>query len=163
MLVKNITAEHVFLACGHTDMRKSIDGLAAIVQQNFKLDPFSKDVFMFCGRRKDRIKALFWDGDGFSLLYKRLDNGKFCWPKSPNCFLQYLFTQSCRVIWRILHRQKGDFCSTSKLPIANEFFRRHSFFCFFACSLSLQLRIISSEPQYIKNTANRLSGKSLTY
>ena len=82
MLVKNITAEHVFLACGHTDMRKSIDGLAAIVQQNFKLDPFSKDVFMFCGRRKDRIKALFWDGDGFSLLYKRLDNGKFCWPKS---------------------------------------------------------------------------------
>ena len=84
MLVKNITAEHVFLACGYTDMRKSIDGLAAIVQQNFKLDPFSKDVFMFCGRRKDRIKALFWDGDGFSLLYKRLDNGKFCWPKSPN-------------------------------------------------------------------------------
>ncbi|MBE6105097.1 IS66 family insertion sequence element accessory protein TnpB, partial [Anaerovibrio lipolyticus] len=59
MLVKNITAEHVFLACGHTDMRKSIDGLAAIVQQNFKLAPFSKDVFMFCGRRKDRIKALF--------------------------------------------------------------------------------------------------------
>ena len=84
MLVKNITAEHVFLACGHTDMRKSIDGLAAIVQQNFKLDPFSKDVFMFCGRRKDRIKALFWDGDGFSLLYKRLDNGNFCWPKSQN-------------------------------------------------------------------------------
>ena len=83
MLVKNITAERVFLACGHTDMRKSIDGLAAIVQKNFKLDPFSKDVFMFCGRRKDRIKALFWDGDGFSLLYKRLDNGKFCWPKSP--------------------------------------------------------------------------------
>ena len=84
MLVKNITAEHVFLACGHTDMRKSIDGLAAIVQQNFKLNPFSQDVFMFCGRRKDRIKALFWDGDGFSLLYKRLDNGKFRWPKSKN-------------------------------------------------------------------------------
>lgn len=70
MLVKNITAEHVFLACGHTDMRKSIDGLAAIVQQNFKLNPFSQDIFMFCGRSKDRIKALFWDGDGFSLLYK---------------------------------------------------------------------------------------------
>lgn len=68
MLVKNITAEHVFLACGHTDMRKSIDGLAAIVQQNFKLNLFSQDIFMFCGRRKDRIKALFWDGDGFSLL-----------------------------------------------------------------------------------------------
>ena len=84
MLVKNITAEHVFLACGHTDMRKSIDGLAAIVQQNFKLNPFSQDIFMFCRRRKDRIKALFWDGDGFSLLYKRLDNGKFRWPKDKN-------------------------------------------------------------------------------
>lgn len=83
--------------------------------------------------------------------------------RRPICFLQYLFTQSCRVIWRILHRQKGDFCSTSKLPIANEFFRRHSFFCFFACSLSLQLRIIPSELQYIKAAANRRSGKSLTY
>lgn len=59
MQVKNITAEHVFLACGHTDMRKSIDGLAAIVQQNFKLDPFSKDVFMFCGRHKTLVNAAF--------------------------------------------------------------------------------------------------------
>lgn len=84
MLVKNITAEHVFLACDHTDMRKLIDGLAAIVQQNFKLNPFSQDIFMFCGRRKDRIKVLSWDGDGFSLLYKRLDNGKFRWPKDKN-------------------------------------------------------------------------------
>lgn len=53
MQVKNITAEHVFLACGHTDMRKSIDGLAAIVQQNFKLDPFSKD--MFCSPSVEKI------------------------------------------------------------------------------------------------------------
>ena len=84
MLVKKIEADRVFLACGHTDMRKSIDGLTAIVQQNFKLDPFSQDVFIFCGRRKDRIKALFWDGDGFSLLYKRLGNGKFRWSKSKS-------------------------------------------------------------------------------
>ena len=77
MQVLNITVEHVFLACGFTDMRKSIDGLAAIVQQN----PFSNALFIFCGRRHDRLKALLWRGDGFLLLYKRLDNGRFRWPQ----------------------------------------------------------------------------------
>lgn len=81
MQVLNITVDHVFLACGFTDMRKSIDGLAAIVQQNFRLDPFSNDLFIFCGRRHDRLKALLWRGDGFLLLYKRLDNGRFRWPQ----------------------------------------------------------------------------------
>ncbi|MBS5958896.1 MAG: IS66 family insertion sequence element accessory protein TnpB [Clostridiales bacterium] len=49
-------------------MRKSIDGLSAIVQQNFRLDPFSNSLFLFCGRKCNRIKALFWQGDGFVLL-----------------------------------------------------------------------------------------------
>lgn len=84
MLVKEIVARHVYLACNHTDMRKSIDELAAIVQQNFKLDPFSQDIFLFCGRKRNRMKALYWDGDGFLLLYKRLEDGKFRWPKTPN-------------------------------------------------------------------------------
>ena len=69
MQVLNITVEHIFLACGFTDMRKSVDGLAAIVQQNFQLDPFSNNLFIFCGRRHDRLKALLWRGDGFLLLY----------------------------------------------------------------------------------------------
>ena len=81
MQVLNITVDHVFLACGFTDMRKAIDGLAAIVQQNFQLDPFSNNLFIFCGRRHDRLKALLWCGDGFLLLYKRLDNGRFRWPQ----------------------------------------------------------------------------------
>ena len=81
MQVLNITVEHIFLSCGFTDMRKSIDGLAAIVQQNFQLDPFSNALFIFCGRRHDRLKALLWRGDGFLLLYKRLDNGRFRWPQ----------------------------------------------------------------------------------
>ena len=81
MQVLNITVDHVFLACGFTDMRKSIDGLAAIVQQNFQLDPFPNALFIFCGRRHDRLKALLWRGDGFLLLYKRLDNGRFRWPQ----------------------------------------------------------------------------------
>ena len=81
MQVLNITVDYVFLACGFTDMRKSVDGLAAIVQQNFQLDPFSNNLFIFCGRRHDRLKALLWRGDGFLLLYKRLDNGRFRWPQ----------------------------------------------------------------------------------
>ena len=67
---------------GQTDMRKSIDGLAAIVSQTFKLDPFQNALYLFCGRRRDRVKALYWEGDGFLLLYKRLENGSFQWPRS---------------------------------------------------------------------------------
>lgn len=72
----------IYIACGHTDMRKSIDGLAAIVSQNFHLDPFGNALFLFCGRRRDRMKALLWEGDGFLLLYKRLEGGSFQWPKT---------------------------------------------------------------------------------
>ena len=75
-------AERIYIACGHTDMRKAIDGLAAIVQQNFQLNPFQDSLFLFCGRRLDRIKALYWEGDGFVLLYKRLENESFQWPKN---------------------------------------------------------------------------------
>lgn len=73
----------IYIACGYTDMRKSIDGLAALVKLKFSMDPFSPYLFLFCGRRCDRIKALFWDGDGFILLYKRLENGKYKWPRTP--------------------------------------------------------------------------------
>lgn len=75
-------AENIYIACGYTDMRKSIDGLAAIVQEQFHLDPFSKSLFLFCGRRRERLKALLWEGDGFVLLYKRLADGNFRWPRS---------------------------------------------------------------------------------
>lgn len=75
-------AEKIYIACGYTDMRKAIDGLAAIVQQNFQMNPFQNSLFLFCGRRRDRMKALYWEGDGFILLYKRLENGRFQWPMS---------------------------------------------------------------------------------
>lgn len=67
----------MFLATGFTDLRRGIDGLAAIVQQQFELDPFTNTLFLFCGRRCGRIKALYWEGDGFVLLYKRLESGSF--------------------------------------------------------------------------------------
>lgn len=75
-------AEQIYIACGYTDMRKSIDGLAAIVQQNFQLNPFQNNLFLFCGKRRDRLKVLYWEGDGFVLLYKRLESGSFQWPKN---------------------------------------------------------------------------------
>ncbi|WP_213412847.1 IS66 family insertion sequence element accessory protein TnpB [Xylanibacillus composti] len=70
-------AEKIYIACGYTDMRKSIDGLAAIVQQNFQLNPFQNSLFLFCGRQRNRMKALYWEGDGFVLLYKRLEDGRY--------------------------------------------------------------------------------------
>jgi len=76
-------AEAIYIACGYTDMRKSIDGLAAHVKQIFGIDPMSNAVFFFCGHRCDRLKALYWEGDGFVLLYKRLEGGRFQWPRTP--------------------------------------------------------------------------------
>ena len=58
----------VYIAAGYTDLRRGIDGLASIVKFNFQLDPYEKDIlFLFCGRRSDRIKGLVWEGDGFLL------------------------------------------------------------------------------------------------
>ena len=75
-------ADKVYIACGYTDLRCGIDGLANIVQQQFRLDPFTNTLFLFCGRRRDRIKALYWEGNGFLLLYNRLESGSFQWPRS---------------------------------------------------------------------------------
>jgi len=72
--------KRVYLACGKTDMRKSINGLSAIVESNFKLDPFDDALFVFCNRNRDRVKILEWDGDGFWLYFKRLEKGHFRWP-----------------------------------------------------------------------------------
>lgn len=72
----------IYLITGHTDMRKSIDGLMAIIHSTYAMDPYSNSLFLFCGRRCDRIKALHFDKDGFVLLYKRLDGGRFQWPRN---------------------------------------------------------------------------------
>lgn len=83
MLNNSTGFSQVFIACGYTDLRLGIDGLASLVQNNFNLDPFNTGIlFLFCGRRTDRIKGLLFEGDGFLLLYKRLENGGFQWPRN---------------------------------------------------------------------------------
>lgn len=72
--------KQVYLACGHTDMRKSINGLSQIVESSFKLSPFAPAFYVFCNRSRDRVKILEWDGDGFWLYFKRLEQGRFKWP-----------------------------------------------------------------------------------
>lgn len=78
----SFAGRRVFLACGQTDMRKSINGLAAMVEGSFKLTPFDGAIFVFCNRNRDRIKILEWDSDGFWLYFKRLEKGHFRWPAS---------------------------------------------------------------------------------
>jgi len=76
----SFVGKRVYLACGKTDMRKQLNGLAAIVEGSFGLDPFGDAIFVFCNRNRDRLKILEWDGDGFWLYFKRLEKGHFRWP-----------------------------------------------------------------------------------
>lgn len=73
---------NIYIACGYTDLRKGIDGLALLVEQQFNMQIDQHDLFLFCGRRTDRIKGLMWEGDGFLLVYKRLEEGTFKWPRN---------------------------------------------------------------------------------
>ena len=74
----------VWLAAGHTDMRKGFDGLAAVAQEVLLQDPFGGHAFVFRGRRGDIIKLLWWDGQGLCLLSKRLERSRFVWPQASS-------------------------------------------------------------------------------
>jgi len=74
----------VWLVAGHTDMRRGFDGLAAQVQTQLSEDPFSGHLFVFRGRAGDRVKILWWSGDGLCLFYKRLEQGRFVWPQTTH-------------------------------------------------------------------------------
>jgi transposase len=71
----------VLVATKPVDFRKGIDGLAALVQEHLKLDPYGGTIFVFRAKRSDRIKLLIWDGSGLVLVYKRLEGGQFRWPR----------------------------------------------------------------------------------
>lgn len=88
-------ASHIFLACGATDFRKQISGLVSIVSMQFKLDPFQGTcVFIFCNKKRDSIKVLRYDKNGFLLATKKLLDGmKFQWPRTPNEVKKISFQQ----------------------------------------------------------------------
>ncbi|MCQ2602139.1 MAG: IS66 family insertion sequence element accessory protein TnpB [Treponema sp.] len=75
--------QRVVLACGTVDLRKGIEGLSMIIGDKYRQNPFEKGtLFLFCGKRSDRIKGLLWMGDGFLLLYKRFEDGSLSWPRT---------------------------------------------------------------------------------
>ncbi|NMA14042.1 MAG: IS66 family insertion sequence element accessory protein TnpB [Clostridia bacterium] len=83
MLENAAGIQRVVLACGYVDLRKGIDGLSMIIGDKYKQNPFEKGtLFLFCGKRTDRIKGLLWMGNGFLLLYKRFEDGRLSWPRT---------------------------------------------------------------------------------
>ncbi len=83
MLKRNVAIQHVWILTGRTDMRRGVVGLASLVRLKFGLDPVEKGtLFLFCGRKKDRIKGIFYEGDGFVLVSKKLSSGHYCWPET---------------------------------------------------------------------------------
>ena len=75
----------IHIITGRTDMRRSIDGLMAIIRDTYQMDPYANALYIFCGKRRNTIKALYFDKDGFCLLYKRLDSdGRFQWPRNAS-------------------------------------------------------------------------------
>ena len=74
----------IVLCCGYVDLRKGIEGLSLIVGSRFSLNPYEKGtLFLFCGRKSDRIKGLLWTGRGFLMLYLRFEDGRLSWPRTP--------------------------------------------------------------------------------
>lgn len=77
--------KQVYIVCGYTDLRSGIDKLASIIDAKTGNSPCVPDtLYLFCGRKTDRIKGLVWEKDGFLLLYKRLEQGKFVWPRNES-------------------------------------------------------------------------------
>ena len=84
MLAENIVYRNVYIVCGYTDMRKSINGLVAIITRQYEMKPDTKSIYLFCGKKSDRMKAILWEEDGFLLLYKVLAGYKYQWPRNAN-------------------------------------------------------------------------------
>jgi len=102
----------VYLALGHTDMRKAINGLSIVVE-SLDLDPFSGHLFVFCNRRRKILKVLYWERNGFCLWQKRLEKQRFKWPKTEAEVLQVgqrelrWLLDGLKILQKTAHRQLG--------------------------------------------------------
>ena len=110
MLIDMRQLRGIYLVCGKTDLRRGIDGLADVVKEQFELNPYNHALYLFCGTRKDRFKALYWDGDGFVLLYKRIEDGRIQWPMSTRTLYQPDFKQKRQIIPDTGSRPAGIIC-----------------------------------------------------
>lgn len=116
-MLKNMTLRTtVYLVTGYSDLRKGIEGLAAVVQGSLLLDPFDKSLYLFCGRRIDIIKGLLGEGVGFLLLYKRLDNGAFVGQGSET-EARLLFEQEIRCLLEGLELEQPKAIKESKAGV----------------------------------------------
>ena len=85
MLKRGVEIKRVIIQTGRTDLRRGIDGLVSLVRLNFNLDPLNKGaLFLFCGIKKDRIKGILYEGDGWVIVCKRLTQGRYMWPSNPD-------------------------------------------------------------------------------
>jgi len=109
-----VTVVRVYLACGVTDMRKWITGLPAVAQQVLNQIPTSGAVFAFRGRRRDRIKLLYWDGQGFCLYYKVLERGRFPWPSPADGAIR-LTSAQLAMLWDGIDWRRPRVLSGSQL------------------------------------------------
>ena len=83
MLADISNVDSIYIICGYTDMRKAIDGLCAIIKDQLDMDPQSNSIYLFCGRRRDRIKVILKEPDGIVMIYKRLTaQGCYRWPRN---------------------------------------------------------------------------------
>lgn len=83
MLADISGVDKIYIICGYTDMRKAIDGLCAIIKDQLDMDPQSNAIYLFCGRRRDRIKVILKEPDGLVMIYKRLTaEGCYRWPRN---------------------------------------------------------------------------------
>lgn len=100
----------VLVATKPVDFRKGIDGLAALVQEQLRLDPYAGTVFVFRAKRADRIKLLVWDGSGLVLVYKRLESSRFQWPKVDDGVMRLSPAQLSALLegldWRRVHARR---------------------------------------------------------
>jgi transposase len=97
----------VMVATKPVDFRKGMDGLAALVKEQLRADPFSGVVYVFRARRADRVKLVWWDGTGLRLLVKRLEDGQFRWPKIEDGVMRLTPAQPQALLegldWRRVH------------------------------------------------------------